>query len=377
MEKQIKQNLLKIKFYKFRIQQNLNPFKKKSIMKKFILFLLAGGFIFSATHSQNIGEVNFKDFGYAQKKFDKAPKKIFVAQFRVVYQLMADWTESTQGGYQFGGGVKGKATARLAVGLQGIEEIDLKDITDNLYKEYIDKLKAEGYEIIPASVAANTEPYAGFEQKTGGDLSLAQYPGYIMSIPSGFEYFVKKTTKKGVEKKTFLDDSPKLSVAMDGAVIAKINLVVKFVQEAESEASKALGKLSGSVAKLVMETDLRVANDAAMGAGAMTSDIVQTQAMYTYAVRNIAPEAQCSFLLKDKINIPGIVEKKKYKSVETANVDMWGTEVGAMRIFSADNTYFENIQAVPVEAEKYKKGVYETGTKFIHATLNDFLSNAK
>lgn len=346
-------------------------------MKKLVFTLIAGLFIFTGVYSQNEGEVNFKDFGYAQKKFDKAPKKIFVAQFRVVYQLMADWSESTQGGYQLGGGVKGKATARLAIGLQGIEESDLKEITDKLYNEYIAKLKAEGYEIIPASVAANTEPYAEFEQKTGGDLSLAQYPGYIMSIPSGFEYFVKRTTKKGVEKKTFLDDSPKLSVALDGAVIAKVNLVVKFVQEAESGASKALGKLSGSVAKLVMETDLRIASDGAMGAGAMTSDVVQTQAMYTYAVRNLAPEAICSFLLKDQINIPGIVEKKKYKSVETANVDMWGTQMGAMRIFSADNTYFENIQAVPVEAEKYKNGVYDAGTKFIGATLNNFLTNVK
>jgi hypothetical protein len=346
-------------------------------MKKLLLSVVAGVFILSGAYSQNTEGVSYKDFGYAQKKFDKAPKKIYVAQFRVVYQLMADWTESTQGGYQLGGGVKGKATARLAVGLQGIEDNDLKEITDNLYKEYIDKLKAEGFEIIPASVAANTEPYAEFEQKAGGDLSLAQYPGYIMSIPSGFEYFVKKTTKKGVEKKTFLDDSPKLSVALDGAVIAKVNLVVKFVQEAESGASKALGKLSGGVAKLVMETDLRLANDGAMGAGAMTSDVAQTQAMYTYAVRNMAPEAQCSFLLKDQINIPGIVEKKKYKSVETANLDMWGTEVGAMRIFSADNTYFENIQAVPVEAEKYRNGVHEAGTKFINATLNDFLSNIK
>ena len=346
-------------------------------MKKLFLLIILGVIILTPTYSQNTEEISYKDFGYGQKKFGKAPKKIYVAQFRVVYQLMADWTESTQGGYQLGGGVKGKATARLAVGLQGIEENDLKEITNKLFAEYVVKLKAEGYEIIPASVAANTEPYAEFEQKTGGDLSLAQYPGYIMSIPTDFEYFVKRTTKKGIEKKTFLDDSPKLSVALDGAVIAKVNLVIKFIQEAESGASKALGKLSGSVAKLVMETDLRIASDGAMGAGAMTTDAVQTQAMYTYAVRNMAPEAQCSFLLKDQINIPGIVEKKKYKSVETANVDMWGTEVGAMRIFSADNTYFENIQAVPVDAEKYRNGVYEAGTKFISTTLNDFLSNIK
>ena len=346
-------------------------------MKKYILMIMAGVIIISGAYSQTTGEVNYKDFGYGQKKFGKAQKKIYIAQFRVIYQLMADWTETTNGGYQLGGGVKGKATARLAVGLQGIEDSDLKEITDNLYNEYISTLKAKGYEIIPASQAAGTDPYSNFEQKTGGDLSLAQYPGYIMSIPTGFEYFVKRTTNKGVEKKTFLDDSPKLSVALDGAIVAKVNLVVKFVQEAESGASKALGKLSGGVAKLVMETDLRLANDAAMGAGTFTSDVTQTQAMYTYAVRKMAPEAQCNFMLKDQININGVVEKKKYKSVETANVDMWGTQVGAMRIFSADNTYFENIQAVPIDAATYKKGVQDAGEKFINSTLTDLLSNFK
>lgn len=344
-------------------------------MRTTILLFFAGLLFTSVCFAQS--EVNFKDFGYGQKKFDKAPKKIYVAQFRVIYQLMADWTESTNGGYQIGGGVKGKATARLAVGLQGIEDSDLKEITDNLYNEYVAKLKSEGYEILPASAAAGTETYAEFEQKTGGDLSLAQYPGYIMSIPTGFEYFVKRTTKKGVEKKTFMDESAKLSAELDGAVVAKVNLVVKFVKEAESGASKALGKLSGSVAKLVMETDLRLANDAAMGAGAFTSDIAQTQSIYTYAIRKIAPEAQSNFQLKDQVNIDGVVEKKKFKSVETANIDMWGTQVGAMRIFSADNTYFENIQAVPVDAAKYKNGVQESGRKFIDATFNDFLSNTK
>jgi hypothetical protein len=96
-------------------------------MKKLLLSVVAGVFILSGAYSQNTEGVSYKDFGYAQKKFDKAPKKIYVAQFRVVYQLMADWTESTQGGYQLGGGVKGKATARLAVGLQGIEDNDLKE----------------------------------------------------------------------------------------------------------------------------------------------------------------------------------------------------------------------------------------------------------
>ncbi len=346
-------------------------------MKKLISAILAVLFLNVFAYSQVTGEVELKDSGYAQKKFDKAPNKIYVAQFRVIYQLMADWSETTDGGYQLGGGVRGKATARLAVGLQGIEDTDIQGITDKLYAEYIEKLKSEGFEIVTADEAEKTESYADFERKTGGQLSLAQYPGFVMSIPTGYDYFVKRTSKKGVEKKTFLDDSPKISVDLGNVVVAKVNLVVKFVEDAESGASKALGKLSGGVAKVVMGTDLRLADDAVMGAGAFTSDIAQTQALYTYAVRKMAAEAQCNFIMKNRVDIDGVVEEKKYKAVETAQTDMWGTQVGAMRIFSADNTYFENIQAVPVDAKLFDNGVYEAGSKFITATLNDFISNRK
>lgn len=342
-------------------------------MKKtlFIVILIMAGFV--VANSQSVGNVDFKDAGYGQKKFKKAKKRIYVAQFRVIYQLMADWSETAKGGRMLGGGVRGNATARLAIAVKGVSETDLQEMTDKLYTDYIEKLKAGGYEIISANEAGKIDFYSEYERKTGGKLSLAQYPGYITSQPSTYEYFVKRTDKKGREKKAFLDDTPKISVGLDGAVVAKVNLVVQFVKEAESMASKALGKSLGGVAKVVAETDFRLDKDGVMG-NSFGTDYAYTSAVYSYAVRKMAPEANSTYRLKKTVPIDGVFEKKKYKAVKTAQSDIWGTDYGAIRVFSADNTFYENLQAVEVETDKYKNGILQAAGKFINSTTSDFLS---
>ncbi len=342
-------------------------------MKK-LLFLIAIMLAVGIASAQTVGTVEFKDAGYGQKKFKKAAKRVYIAQFRVVYQLMIDWSETAKGGRTLGGGVRGNATSRLAIAVQGVEEDDLQEMTDKLYNDYVAKLQAGGYEVITADEAGKIDFYSEFERKSGGKLSQAQFPGYIMSVPAGYEYFVKRTDKKGRERKTFLDDSPKISVGLDGAVVAKVNYVVQFVKEAESAGSKMLGKTLGGIAKVVAETDYRLDKNGVAGGTTFNVDVASTSASYCYATRKIAADAQATYRLKKTVPIDGVFEKKKYKAVETAQSDIWGTDYGAIRVFSADNTFYENLQAIPVEKEKFKNGFLDAATKFMDATVKDFLS---
>lgn len=344
-------------------------------MKKIILLSLMAMFYFPV-FSQTIGEIELKDNGFSQKKFGNAPKKIFISQFRINYQITFDYTDVAHGGSQIGGGVRGDARARLALGITGISENDLKQITNDLYSWYLNRLKEEGYEILTADDAANTETLAGFERKTGGGLSAAQYPGFLMSIPEGFDYFVKSTTAKGKEKSTFTDNSSKLSADLGGAVVAKVNIVIPFVSDGESGGSRMLSDLSGAVAKVVMQTDLRLSNEIIMS-GNFSSDVTSTQVQYAYASRRIAPDAVAQLYLKKPVAIDGVFEKKKYKAVETANFDYQGTNMGLYTKFSADDTYFENMQSIPCEGNVYKNGITDAGVKFLDATLTELFSNMK
>lgn len=86
------------------------------------------------------------------------------------------------------------------MGLKGIQENDLIDITDELYKNLTDQLKAEGFEVITAEQALAAEELQDWVKRTGGSLSQAQYDGYVTVAPRGYDYLVKKVNDDGKEK---------------------------------------------------------------------------------------------------------------------------------------------------------------------------------
>ena len=126
--------------------------------------------------------------------------------------------------------------------------------------------------------------------------------------------------------------------------------------------------------RLLPKTDYRLDKDGVAGGTTFSVEVASNMASYCTATRKMAPDAQATYYLKKTVPIDGVFEKKKYKSVETAQSDIWGTSYGAIRVFSADNTFYENLQAIPVEADKYKNGFLTAANKFMNSTLDDFIS---
>ncbi|MGE0589607.1 MAG: hypothetical protein AB7O48_13610 [Cyclobacteriaceae bacterium] len=341
----------------------------KKLLTMFLALLLAG-----AIHAQ--GPVEIKDVsGSGQKKFKKSPKRIYIAQFRVNYQLLYSQVEKEEGGRTLGGGYRGDAKAGLTMAVQGIEASDLIEITDRIYNDYLTSFKNEGYEIVSIEEASKAKSFEDWERKIGGTLNEAQYPGYITSVPTGFEYFVKKTKDSGREKSSFVDNSLKISGDMNVTVV-KINIVVPFVEDAESGASKALGKAVGGLAKVVLRPYLRIEKDPVGTAGTFSTDAALTQA--TYAYKESAGSMGATYLrLKSNLDIPGIFEDKKYKAVESADTDLWGTQVGALTLFNVSDKYLAKTQPLPVDAQKYKQAVSLAASAYLKATREEYLSNAK
>lgn len=342
-------------------------------MKKTILAIIAA-LIVSAVSGQTIVEI--KDIsGSGQNKFKRAPKRIYIAQFRVNYQLLYSQTEKVEESRTLGGGYRGEAKAGLTMAIQGLEASDLMEITDKLYKDYVAQLTTDGYEIVSTDEAAQAKEFLGWERKVGGTLNESQYPGYLTSIPTGYEYFVKKTKASGREKTTFVDNSLKISDDLN-AVAIKVNIVVPFVEDAESGASKTLGKLGGGVAKVVLRPYLRIEKDMVATAGTFSTDAAQTKV--TYAFKEGMSTMGATYLhLKSDLDIPGIFEDKKYKAVETANYDYWGTSVGALTIFNVTDNYLAKTQPLPCDAGKYKEGVFQAADAYLTSTLQKFLAHTK
>lgn len=350
---------------------------KTNKMKK-LLLILAVIFI-TNSFSQQVDEIKVKHQQFGLKKVAKViPKKIFIQHFFVNYQMLFDQIEIAKGGREIGGGVRGDAKAQLVLGVQGVSEEDLQEVTDKLYKEYTDRLKAKGFEFVSVSDASKLERFAGWEIVKGGTPSKAQFPGYVSTAPNGFDFLVRKTTKKGKRKskKNIFDNGTGVSKDLD-VIVARVYINVPFMKEAESQGSRALTKTFGGVAKIVAKPEFgllkmtTVMSKAFIGEKANT---ITTESNFVYK-KNLKYQANIKTVPKKKILIKGVFAKKKYKAVKSASQDLWGTGYGAIRVFSASDVVKKKMQAIPVDAQKYKNGVLEAGNGFLNTSLTEFLKH--
>lgn len=91
-------------------------------MKNYLLILTL--FVCTLAQGQIVTDKNIRDNSYGEKKLKDAPKKIYLNQFLVNYQLVAASSEASTGG---------KTRAEMAVGMVGVEIDVMQEITNNAY----------------------------------------------------------------------------------------------------------------------------------------------------------------------------------------------------------------------------------------------------
>ena len=332
-----------------------------------LLTLFAGN-----TKAQDIPEFKLKEMSYGLKKLDKMPKKIYISQFKINFQTIYLDKEFRNGGYEMGGTYRGDVSASLQLGLNGLLEKDLQDITDDIYKDCIDRLKKQGYEIVTADQVAGIDVYEGWERKKGGTLSKAQVQGYITATPSNYEYFVKGTKESGKEKSTFLDKSGKISKQLNGVGVLRININVPFARDGESQGSKMLTSLNKN-AKIVADATVHISN---MPASSAATEVTTTDTRVSFdAGTGLSEFMNANWTLKDEIDLLGLVEKKKYKVVEAADRDWNASNAGLFSVFYVDDKFLKKTQQVDVDRTKYISTVSAVSKKIINNALDDLFSN--
>lgn len=348
-------------------------------MKKILLTLFTAIIILPLT-AQTIGEVDLKGINnYGLRKLKDGPKKVFIGQFRLNFQTMYIASEKKKGGFRGGSdytrSYKSDVEASLAIGLKGLKEQDLIDITNQLYQDLVAKLKAEGYEIIPASAAGKIEVLNDWEKRTGGQLSQSQYEGYVSVSPTGFDYLVRVVKDNGKEKGNILNRSAEVSKQLEGAALMIVNITIPFAQEAESGGSKLLGRLGGG-AKVVAETGLMIGNNALDVSGTTQYYANGSSVISIYAKQSMSNINVGNWVLKKPIIIDDVIEKKKFKAEETAKVD-WGTDAGFFKVYDVDDRFMSKVQSLTVSPEKYKSGVLGAASKYLNAVWQEIVVNLK
>ncbi len=232
-------------------------------MKRFSLLTLLLIFFASTDGSaQLVEEKNYRIEKFNNgKQGQKSPKRVYIQSFKILFEVFEEATAQTAGSKSNLGGQTTFTSAtktRMGVQIKGVDIPDFQKIVDDAYAKFVADLRSQGYEIVSPEEVATTEFYSGYIRKSGGEPSLSQFAGHVMVTPTGYEYFVKRETKKGKEKGTFTDGTGKLSKELGDVFIADINFVFPFIQLDITESnllnvSAVKGKVDYHLASMTMD----------------------------------------------------------------------------------------------------------------------------
>lgn len=324
-------------------------------MKKIAVILLTLPLICNS-YGQNVGKMDFKAGGFTQKKFSHGEKKIYLQHFIVNYQtVMVSWAKA-RGGVNYG-----SAEAALALGLDGVTNEQLQQMTDRYYDDFVQKLTSAGFTIMTTDEVQANEHFADWGKVEGGSPTMdAVASGYLTTIPSNF------TQLDGGGSIFNLAGAPE-SKKLGGVIVARVNVTVPF-----AEAQSTNGGLVGGVAKVTAKADLRLSP---MESIPVKGDFKKPKSITTTATfmykESLKWQALSQGELKKPIEIEGVLdEKKKYKATSVST-----TGSGFTAKYS--NAYSENAQLVECDPTKYEKGVNEAVSQYLNASVDGFLSYIK
>ncbi|MEM9328144.1 MAG: hypothetical protein AAGA85_20930 [Bacteroidota bacterium] len=303
------------------------------------------------------------------KDFPNAPKQVYINNFKIYYQMIAEAEKTTYGGRQFGGGsYTGDATARLAVGVEGIAPDDLQQLTDEIYNYYVGRLKDMGFEVACASNIDKIEFYQDHEQLDGPRINQEQVKGSLMVVPTGFSYHVKKVTKKGKEKSGGLMAAV---TSVNGATATEFTSALYH---------KGLPKISQELEdRIVIDVALNVPSiyldpksklGTAKVKGGANLRLENARATYVSGKGNrpgaAYPEVALELSLTKPMQITGVFAEEEFKAVATKQ----RTAIPDYGIFFVTDTEVALTNTISCKAEDYQREVQKTLRSFLDESLS-------
>ena len=323
---------------------------------KLITLLLAICLVAPVAYGQTLTEKDINDKGSLKPaKLVNAPRKVYIQSFKVLYQMLAEAEATAHGGRQFGGGkVAGKATARMAVGVKGVDVPDLQEVTNQLYAEFVAELKSNGFEIMTGKDAQGIKFYENWELIEGPHVNQEQLPGYLMVAPEGYDYLVKRVTKKGKEKTTFLDKAYVVSKQMDDVIVADVQFVLPSIWlDAKSSQFLGTAKVKGGPAFQLQNATVKFQSGQGKG---------------------MIPKASYYTMLKKPVPIPGVFKAEKFKA---ATLTQKTTVPSYASFFTVNNVKVDLGNYIECDANEYKTAAKNVMDQYMGLVMDSFLANAK
>ncbi|UTW65528.1 hypothetical protein KFE94_12800 [bacterium SCSIO 12643] len=297
-----------------------------------------------------------KETSLNPKGMAKAPRKVYINSFRVLYQMIDEASDTKKGGREVGGDAyKGDATARLAVGINGVETSALQNITDQFFTRFKNDLTKDGFTIMEADEIQSIEYFKDYTMVSGPKINNAQLEGYAMVSPTGFSYYVKGISKSGKEKKgvKLVDTGYKISRELDDIIVIDVKIVIPSIWLKDGV------NLAGAAVK--GGADLKLSKFSTI--------------TYQSGKDKIAPGPATSSItiLKNDVPIEGVFTDAKFKS--TANKSRVTTPEYA-NIFIVENTTVSITNTIDCEQAVYEKKVLEAILSYYSICYSNFIKRA-
>lgn len=318
-------------------------------MKHILLFALMA--IATLTYGQEFSKKNVQLVDAKTKNLADAPKKMFIKSFKIYYQMIAEAETTAQGGRQLGGNYVGSATARMAVGVEGIDPEHLQNLTNEIYDYYIGELERKGFEVYTADNLGSTEYFEGWTKIDGPTINEEQIQGSLMVIPENYSYYVKKVTKKGKEKtgafmsgvtgddgsftSSFYGPNPKLSKDLEDMFVVEVSFNIPSIWLSSNN------KLGSAKIK-----------------GGPNLQLSQAKISYISGKLNkpgvASPETAIETILSGAIPISGVFKDEKFKTVANRSYTYVPSYAS---YFSVDDKSIEVTNTIACDPIKYQTEV--------------------
>ncbi|MDC1067726.1 hypothetical protein OAQ99_01050 [Candidatus Kapabacteria bacterium] len=279
-----------------------------------ILFLQA-----SYTQDSKHLEISEKSWGDKFLKNTGFPKRVYIMDFTVSYQLLVNLIKPKS--------LKNKNSKakQLLLGITSLDEIDLKQITDSLYNNFLNSLREKGYIPTSLDLVSESNIWENYELIKGGVPQKTKYNGVVKYSPSHEKYYRRK------ERKLFDFISRSRASNHPHEIAEEFNIAVARVHLIFSITDNSILDFSNNSKKTKRDSKLKIITNLKL------NKLSEIDFKY--------PNSNFSFKLKDNLLINNVIENKEYGTVKRVN-NTKKMNLGSLNFFSNHKDSYKNLQVI-------------------------------
>ena len=306
----------------------------------------------SGLYAQDVTLKDIDSFNsYGQKKFFKAPKKVYIGSFKVYYQTCISDQHKHNKHH------KSPDHAYEAT-LLGVDVDDFQFITDELYAYFKDTLVQSGFEIIPYDSVQHLGFFKNWDKHVGGEITSSHIEGYLLSRPDGYTHYEHKDN----QKLSYVDNWAHLSKALDSAIVIDVEFVIPFVHTKHSKTG--YGGHSINDAHLEVNLAPEVGEHEANASGHTEIKIIFGNPYGVGAIGDI------DYKLKHSIILNNVLESTALLPKEEASPKYYEL------VFTTEQQLLNVTHHAKTNAELYKVQAISGMKNFSRIALTELISNA-